>query len=136
MTIESPSKCLPKESAQDVKNPPLVRLSAQDVNRSLVKGVDKALLTKRGQLRKRLPRVPQTFTRLECFTREEWEEYRAHYARWREITGRRDTIESEACLDCTLSFQTTNILYGTCWPTNLRLTPLGREYHGEVEESE
>lgn len=111
--------------SHDVTSLPTVEFTANDVKQILEDHEEKERLRK---MRKKVP-IVRSPVRLECFSDQEWSEYEAMVA----ITAgkRGPTVQEDACTDCTLAFQTTNILYGRCWPQNLRVTPLGRLYHGE-----
>lgn len=114
--------------SHDPGNVPVVEFTAHDVKQILDDDAERARLRRR---RKSVP-VLTTPVRLECFSDEEWAEYKLLADAIAPKRG--PSTQETACADCTLAFQTSNILYGRCWPQNLRATPLGRLYHGELED--
>ncbi len=55
-----------------------------------------------------------------CFTDKEWQEY----SEASDVSDIR--LEAQACLDCTVQFQTESLERETCRPMNFGLTPLWR----------
>lgn len=114
--------------SHDLLNIPVVKFTAEDVKQILA-----ADRLRRKSRRKTIFRA-RTDVRPECFSPLEWEDYKVVAEPFAQ--KRSPSTQETACGDCTLAFQTSNILYGRCWPENLRATPLGRLYHGEESQDE